>query len=212
MPHASHAQSAYGPRPYVSHVVNAKQLFARCRQIWTDPTSPEKKSSWYNPQHANWPIHGSMPSFSPKSTSEVVGLSQASIVDKLLGLLDTYHQHAIGMFNTCSQGPTHRSLIDTGGGCSLEGADFSHTTPWPFQPTVSPFHLWVPPGFQFNQDPPTKPEFEFKGTYGRHVIFWQLGYLPWPTTAPSIGSSRIDWKVALMQLGHQFNSYNLMHI
>jgi hypothetical protein len=22
-PHASHAQSAYGPRPYVSHVVNA---------------------------------------------------------------------------------------------------------------------------------------------------------------------------------------------
>jgi hypothetical protein len=23
MPHASHAQSAYGPRPYVSHTVNA---------------------------------------------------------------------------------------------------------------------------------------------------------------------------------------------
>jgi hypothetical protein len=27
-----------------------------------------------------------------------------------------------------------------------------------------------------------------------------------------IGSSRIDQKVVLMQLGHQFNSYNLMHI
>jgi hypothetical protein len=25
-------------------------------------------------------------------------------------------------------------------------------------------------------------------------------------------SSRIDQKVTLMQLGHQFNSYNLMHI
>jgi hypothetical protein len=28
----------------------------------------------------------------------------------------------------------------------------------------------------------------------------------------AIGSSRIEWKVNLMQLGHQFNSYNLMHI
>jgi hypothetical protein len=28
----------------------------------------------------------------------------------------------------------------------------------------------------------------------------------------AIGSSRIDQKVTLMQLGYQFNSYNLMHI
>jgi hypothetical protein len=27
----------------------------------------------------------------------------------------------------------------------------------------------------------------------------------------AIGSSRIDQKVTLMQLGHQFNSFNLMH-
>jgi hypothetical protein len=27
----------------------------------------------------------------------------------------------------------------------------------------------------------------------------------------AIGSSRIDQKVILMHLGHQFNSYNLMH-
>jgi hypothetical protein len=27
----------------------------------------------------------------------------------------------------------------------------------------------------------------------------------------AIGSTRVDWKVTLMQLGHQFNSYNLMH-
>jgi hypothetical protein len=26
-----------------------------------------------------------------------------------------------------------------------------------------------------------------------------------------IGSTRVDWKVTLMQLGHEFNSYNLMH-
>jgi hypothetical protein len=28
----------------------------------------------------------------------------------------------------------------------------------------------------------------------------------------AIGFTRIDQKVTLMQLGHQFNSYNLMHI
>jgi hypothetical protein len=28
----------------------------------------------------------------------------------------------------------------------------------------------------------------------------------------AIGSSRIDRKVTLLQLGHQFNSYSLMHI
>jgi hypothetical protein len=26
-----------------------------------------------------------------------------------------------------------------------------------------------------------------------------------------IGSTRVDWKVSLMQLRHPFNSYNLMH-
>jgi hypothetical protein len=27
----------------------------------------------------------------------------------------------------------------------------------------------------------------------------------------AIGSTQVDWKVSLMQLWHQFNSYNLMH-
>jgi hypothetical protein len=62
-------------------------------------------------------------------TNEAVGLSQASIDDKLLCLLGPYNQHAIGTLNTCSQRPTYRSLIDTGRGYNLEGADFSHTTP-----------------------------------------------------------------------------------
>jgi hypothetical protein len=37
--------------------------------------------------------------------------------------------------------------------------------------TVSLFHLWSLPGFQFIQDLSTKPEFEFEGTYGHHVVF-----------------------------------------
>jgi hypothetical protein len=28
----------------------------------------------------------------------------------------------------------------------------------------------------------------------------------------AIGSTRVDWKVTLMQLGHHLKSYNLMHI
>jgi hypothetical protein len=27
----------------------------------------------------------------------------------------------------------------------------------------------------------------------------------------AIGSIRVDWKVTLIQLGYQFNSYNIMH-
>jgi hypothetical protein len=27
----------------------------------------------------------------------------------------------------------------------------------------------------------------------------------------AIGLTRVDWKVTLMQLGRQFNSYNIMH-
>jgi hypothetical protein len=39
------------------------------------------------------------------------------------------------------RGPTHQTLTDTGGGYSLEGAGFPHTTPLPSQPTVLP----IPP-------------------------------------------------------------------
>jgi hypothetical protein len=44
------------------------------------------------------------------------GESQISIDSRLLGLPGPYHRYAIGMFNTCSRGPTHRSSTDTGRG------------------------------------------------------------------------------------------------
>jgi hypothetical protein len=50
------------------------------------------------------------------ATKEVVGLSQASVDSRLLGLPGPYLWHAIGLFNTCSRGPTRRSSTDTGGG------------------------------------------------------------------------------------------------
>jgi hypothetical protein len=126
-------------------------------------TAPEKKGSWHNPQLDGCLIRRSVPNFSPTIANEAVGKRQASVDNQLLGLPGPYHRHAIGTFNTCSRGPTHRSLTDTGGAYSLKGAGLPHTTPWPFQPTVSNFHLRAPPSLQFIQVLSTKPEFAFKG-------------------------------------------------
>jgi hypothetical protein len=75
-----------------------------------------KKGSWHNTQHTGWLIHGSISSFSSKTTIEAVGVKSPFIDGRLLGLPGLYHRHAIGTFNTCSWGPTHRSLTDTDGG------------------------------------------------------------------------------------------------
>jgi hypothetical protein len=80
-----------------------------------------------------------------------VGKSQTFIDNRLLGLLGPYHRHAIGTFNTCSWGPTHRFLTDSGGGYNLGGAGLPHTTPRSFQPVVSTFHLRAPPGLQLTK-------------------------------------------------------------
>jgi hypothetical protein len=94
--------------------------------------------------------HGTHLNFSPNTTIEVVGLSQASVDDRLLGLLGPYYRHMIGTFNTYSWGPTHRSLTDTGGGYNLGGSGLPHHTPQLFRPTVSTFHLRVPPSLRLS--------------------------------------------------------------
>jgi hypothetical protein len=105
------------------------------------------------------------------------GKSHTSINSRLLGLPGAYHWHAIGTFNTCSQGPTHRSLTDTGGGYNLEGVSFPRTHSPTFSTSCLPFPI-VAPGLYFNQVLTTKPK------------CWVLENL-WPsrdifTTRPSI--------------------------
>jgi hypothetical protein len=141
-----------------------------------DPTAPEKKGSRHNLQHVGRSICGSVPSFSHKPTNEAVILSQTSVDNELLGLLGTCHQHAIGTFNTCSRGSTHQSLIDTGGGHSLEGADFSHTTPRLSQSAVFPFYLRAPPSLQFNHRAPTNQSWVLRNLWPSRGL---------PTTRPS---------------------------
>jgi hypothetical protein len=113
-------------------------------------TAPEKKGSRHNPQHVGWPIREFVPSFSPKPTNEAVAKAKTSINSRLLGLPDPYHRHAIDTFNTCSWGPTERSLIDTGRGYNLGGADLQCTHSLTFPTSCLPFPLVAPPGLQFN--------------------------------------------------------------
>jgi hypothetical protein len=149
--YAQRTLPAGGPRTW--------QPFVRRRQIWTDLTALEKKGSRHNPQHADWPIRGSVPSFSPEPANEAGDVSQAPDDDQLLGLPGPYHRHAIGTFNTCSWGSTEQSLIDTGGGYNLRGASSSHTHSSIFPISHLPFSLVAPPGLQFNQALLLKPQF-----------------------------------------------------
>jgi hypothetical protein len=78
------------------------------------------------------------------------GESHTSINSRLLGLPDPYHRYAIGTFNTCSHGPTHRSLTDTGGGYNLGGVSFPRTHSPTFSTSCLPFPIVAPSGLYFN--------------------------------------------------------------
>jgi hypothetical protein len=72
-------------------------------------------------------VCGTRLSFSPNTAIEAVRLNQASVGDRLLGLPGPYHRHAIGTFNTFSQVPTPRSLIDADGGYHIENIRIATT-------------------------------------------------------------------------------------
>jgi hypothetical protein len=78
--YARHTLLAGGPRTW--------QPFVSRQQCWTDTTAPEKK---YSRLHLSARLSGPWDclSFSPNPANEAVGLSQASVDDRLLGLLGT---------------------------------------------------------------------------------------------------------------------------
>jgi hypothetical protein len=67
-----------------------------------------------------------------------------------IGLLGTYYQHVISTFNTCSRGPTHRSLTNTASGYNLGGADFPQHSPRSSQPMDLRFPAKGPARSQVN--------------------------------------------------------------
>jgi hypothetical protein len=92
------------------------------------------------------------------NSQRAVEKSQAPIDNRLLGLPGPYHRHAIGTFNTCSRGPTERSLIDTGGGYNLGGAGFPHIHSPTFPTSYPHFSLMAPRGLHFNQVLANRPK------------------------------------------------------
>jgi hypothetical protein len=78
----------------------------------------------------------------------------------------------------------------------------------------------APPGLQFNHKPSIKSMFEFKEPMATscssdHSAIYRVLYLRLAIAndlSIAVGFTRIDRQVILMQLGYQFNSYNLMHI
>jgi hypothetical protein len=93
---------------------------------------------------------GPYPVSLPSQPMKKWGQSQPSIDGRLVDLPGPYHRYEIGTFNTCSQGLTHWSLTNTGGGYNLGGASLPHHTSQSSQPTVSTFHLKVSPGLRLN--------------------------------------------------------------
>jgi hypothetical protein len=91
-----------------------------------------RKSAPDSTSQLSWVAYGTRPSFSPKIAIEVVGLSQAPVDGRLLGLPGSYHRHAIGTFNTCSRVPTPRSLTDTGECYHIENLRIATTLSPPF--------------------------------------------------------------------------------
>jgi hypothetical protein len=127
---------------YTRHMIPADSLVRgnllwSLQQRWIEPLLPRKRAPNTIPStSADW-FTGPYPVFSPEPAIEAVGVKPPCVSNQLLGLPGPYHRHAIGTFNTCSRGPIHRSLTDTGGGYNLGGASLPHTTPRPSQPAVS---------------------------------------------------------------------------
>jgi hypothetical protein len=119
------------------------------QQIWTDPLHLRRRDP--DTIHSTTAIRSAGPNPAslpqqPKNSGE-----KSTPVDNwLLGLPGPYHWHAIGTFNTCSRGPTERSLINTGRGYNLGGAGLPHTHSPTFTTSCPHFALMAPPGLHFN--------------------------------------------------------------
>jgi hypothetical protein len=142
-------QSMYVRRTLPMGSPRTWQFFTLTQQSWTDSLLL-RKSTPDSTSQPGWVVHGIHLSFSPNITIEAMRLSQTFVDNKLLGLPGTYHQHAIGTFNTCSRGPTHQYLTDTGGGYNLVGASLPIPLPdLPNQRSYT-FHLVAPPGLRLS--------------------------------------------------------------
>jgi hypothetical protein len=91
-----------------------------------------RKSAPDSTSQPSWVARGTRLNFSYNTAIEAVRLSQASVDNRLLGLLSPYHRYAISTFNTCSRIPTPQSLTDTGEGYHIGNIGIATTLSPPF--------------------------------------------------------------------------------
>jgi hypothetical protein len=122
----------------------------------------------------------------------------------------------IDTFNTCSRGPTHRSLTNTGGGYNLGGAGFPQITPRSSRSTVSTFHLRAPSGLKLSiQQFPTKPRGDQTITlasgslHSTSTVIYHLSITLLTVSHKKMGLTRITRKVNLNATTVSYNSYKL---
>jgi hypothetical protein len=127
------------PRVRFLWVVPIRGNLSHCSTELNIFTAPEKKCSWLHlsarlsaPQDPSQFL--SQPNHWSNALKPNIYWRQTTLV-----YWANKYQYAIGMFNICSRGPTYQSLIDTGGGYNLVGADFPYHSLWPSQPTVLHF-------------------------------------------------------------------------
>jgi hypothetical protein len=125
------------------------QPFTPTQHSWIDSLLL-RKSAHDSTSQPDWVVCGTHLSFSPNTAIEVVRLSQISVDNRLLGLPDPYHRHAIGTFNTFSRVPNPRSLTDTGGGYHIENLGIGTTPSPPFPSKGSTDPLMAPPGLRLS--------------------------------------------------------------
>jgi hypothetical protein len=141
-------QSTYATHTFPAGHPRMCQPFMLTQQSWIDSLLLRKIAPESTSQ-PDWVGSRTHLSFSPKHNYWSSAL-KPNIYWRIgyIGLLGPYHQHVISTFNTCSRGPTHRSLTDTGRGYNHGGTGLPHHTPRPSQPTVLHFHLRAPSGLR----------------------------------------------------------------
>jgi hypothetical protein len=163
-----------------------------------------------------WSSHWVTSLFLPHDILGVGKRGFSQVVTQLHRLTGPIYQHAIGTFNTCSWGPTHWSLTDTGRCYNLGGAGFSHHTPWPSQSTVSTFYLRVLSGLRLPiQSLPTELKREQTlnlTSESMHLTFiatYHLSITLLTVSHQKIGLTRVIKKVTHNASTTLYNSYKL---
>jgi hypothetical protein len=144
-----HTHSTLSPRMVLDHTYCTRSTHSNLsrtrQQICTDPLPQRRRApEIIHSSTAVWST-GPYPASLPQQSMRQWGK------DKLL--------HVIRTFNTCSRGPTHRSLTNTAGATALKAPTFHIPLPdHPYQ--RSPLFTYGPrPVSSLTTIPLTKPEF-----------------------------------------------------